>query len=70
MISEEDFIIEQEGRIQARSPKQRIDGWASAYSYKRSKVVEFYSADEIKKIESRVSSAPGFQSVPSGATFF
>lgn len=55
-LLEEDLVIERERRIRVRSPKKMIDDWTTVYRYKRNRVAEFYSQDEIKKVESDVAS--------------
>lgn len=55
-LLEEDLVIERERRIRVRSPKKMIDDWTTVYRYKRNRVAEFYSQDDIKKVESDVAS--------------
>lgn len=53
-LLDEEFVVETERRIQVRSPRKLIDAWAENYRYKRNEFREYYSLDDISKVESRI----------------
>jgi hypothetical protein len=53
-LLEEEFVVEQDRRVRAKSPQRLIDAWVETYRYKRNLVRECYSLDDGPKVEQRI----------------
>jgi len=53
-LLDEEFVIEKERRIQVRAPRKLIDAWVENYRYKRNAFSEYYSFDDISKVEAGI----------------
>jgi hypothetical protein len=69
-LLEEEFVIEQNRRVRAKSPKRLIDAWVENYKYKRNVVKECYSLDDGLKLEQRIADYCNQQDIPYATGLF
>ncbi len=50
---EEEYVVEQDRRVRAKSPARLIGAWTENYKYKRNNIREYYSLDDKSAVEQK-----------------
>jgi hypothetical protein len=51
---EEEYVIETDRRVRAKSPARLIEAWTENYKYKRNTIREYYSPDDKSVVEQKI----------------
>jgi hypothetical protein len=65
-----EYALEKENGLTLSRPGELLEQWANNYSFRRNKVYDYFSLDEIKKLERRLSQYCERRSIPYALTLF
>jgi len=65
-----EYAVEKEDGVTLSRPGELLEQWANNYSFRKNKVYDYFSLDEIRKSERRLSQYCERRSIPYGLTLF
>jgi hypothetical protein len=65
-----EYAVEKENGLAVSRPGDLLEQWANTYSFRRNKVYDYFSLDELKELERRLSQYCERRSIPYALTLF